>query len=454
MQTQGLSLGMSQQQKMNPLMMQSIKLMEMPIIDLRERIAEEVEKNPALDILEDKSEVSLDRALRKKRHSAGGDAVADKNRQFIEGALSRPETLQEHLLWQLRLLPIEDDEVKEVAELIIQNLNEDGFHLVPIEVFLKDRPLNAVKQALSIVHSLEPQGCGTHDYKESLAVQAGFIQDAPPGLSDAIAYLMLLEKGDMREAGRLLGCSEEQAAQYFEHIKTLSPFPGRQWAAAAEETRYVAPDIQVRREGDELIAVLNEEDIPILGINPFFMKIQTPAKRGRKAQGSEEDAKASDAREASDFARQNIQEARWFIQSINDRNHTLLRVSRAIVTYQRSFFLKGPHHLEPLTQKDIAYELGINESTVSRTARGKYMQTEWGLFELRYFFSTPVAGTGSNQFSRNVVKDMIEEIVSKDKSIIDQAIVEELSRRGVQLARRTVAKYRKELHIDSSINRA
>jgi RNA polymerase sigma-54 factor len=157
-----------------------------------------------------------------------------------------------------------------------------------------------------------------------------------------------------------------------------------------------------------------------------------------------------------DFARENIKEARWFINSINQRNHTLLRVARAIVEFQRPFFMYGPKHLAPLTLRDIAQELGIHEATVSRTANGKYMQTEWGIFEIRHFFTNSIRGTGSggSRFSKGGVKEVIREIIeSEPRNLSDKEITGLLAKQGIILARRTVAKYRNEQNLGSSFNR-
>jgi RNA polymerase sigma-54 factor len=157
-----------------------------------------------------------------------------------------------------------------------------------------------------------------------------------------------------------------------------------------------------------------------------------------------------------DFVRENIKEARWFIQSVNQRNHTLLRVTRAILQFQRPFFVNGPKYLAPLILGDIAKELGVHETTVSRTANGKYMQTEWGIFEIRYFFSNSISGIGSggSQFSKEGVKAVIREIIAaENRRLPDQDIADLLAQRGISLARRTVAKYRKELDMGSSYTR-
>jgi RNA polymerase sigma-54 factor len=452
MQLQRPAIIQEQRLRINTQIIQSIKLMELPIIELRERIEAEIDRNPALEVLEDRTVVSLDAAIKPRKEedeyfeatsdsgfvSRGGEEAADRRRSFLEGALSQPETLQEHLLWQLRLEPAEE-EIRRIGELIIQNLDGDGFHKEPLEALLKNENPALISRALKLVRSLDPQGCAASDYMESLRIQAGLMPGAPQGIAEALGYLELMERGKIAETAKKLRRSEQEIRVILEHIRKLSPFPGRQFASG--NTRYVVPDIQVLKKEGEFVIVLNDEEIPVLGINPFFMKI-SGKKDGNKP--------------VRDFVRENIREARWFIQSINDRNHTLLRVTRAIVEFQRPFFVDGPRHITPLSQRDIAHELGVNESTISRTANGKYVQTEWGIFELKHFFTNSISGPGSSgsSHSKEAVKELLKEIISGEgKNSPDHEIVELLARRGIPLARRTVAKYRKELDLGSSYGR-
>jgi RNA polymerase sigma-54 factor len=450
-QLQRPSFIQEQRLKMNPQLYQSIKMMELPIVDLRERIEEEIERNPALEVLEDHTTVSLDAAYTPRKEEddyfestsdsghirRDGEAAAAEQRKFIEGALSRPETLQEHLLWQLRLQPI-DDEIRRIGELLIQNLDADGFHKEPVELLLKDEDPDQIEKALNLVRSLDPPGTCTADYLESLRVQAELLPNAPEGMGAVLAYLEQLERGKIGEVARGVNRTEDEVREIFARIKELSPFPGRYFASG--DTRYVVPDIQILKREGEFVIILNDEEIPVLGINPFFMKIS--GEKGEKP--------------VRDFARENIREARWFIQSINQRNHTLLRVARAIVAFQRSFFVNGPKYLVPLTLRDIAQELGVHETTVSRAANGKYMQTEWGIFELRHFFTNSISGAGSggSRYSKEGVKEILRELITGEaRNLSDQEIAGLLARRGIPLARRTVAKYRKELDLGSSYTR-
>ena len=468
MQLQRPSFIQEQRLRMNPQFHQSLRLMGLPVMDLRESIEEELERNPALEVLEDHSTVSLDEAVgaQPKEEDAyfesssdsgfvrrGGEEAADEQRRFIEGVLTRPETLQQHLLWQLQLEPM-DDELRAIAEILIQNLDEDGFHKEPPETLYKKGPAFPVTppprldEAMRLIQSLDPVGACTADYRESLRVQIGLMPDAPAGVEQALDHLELLERRKFAEAAKKMNCSGEEARLFFELIKELSPFPGRQFAAA--EVRYFVPDIQVIRDEGEFVIILNEEEIPVLGINPFFMELAHARK------GTEHKAAGANDRPTRDFVRENIREARWFIDSINRRNHTLLRVTRAIVEFQRPFFVNGPKYLAPLTLVDIARELGVHETTISRIANGKYMQTEWGIFEVRFFFSNAISGTGSSgsPYSKEGVKAIIQEIIAAEgRRLSDSDIADLLAQRGISLARRTVAKYRKELDMGSSYTR-
>ena len=456
-----------QQFRMNPQFLQSLKVMELPLMELRERIEEEFDKNPALEILKDKSVVSLDEAIKPRSEkeenyfaessdsgfvSRAGEAAAEKQRSFIEGALSRPETLQEHLLWQLRLQPIQDD-LRRLGELLIQNLDDNGFHKEPLDSLFKNEKISKIEKAVKLIQSLDPVGTCTSGYKESLIVQVTLLPGSVSKMAEAIDYLDLLEREKFGEVAKKLGITKNEVLDIFSKIKELSPFPGHSFASiASADVRYVIPDVQVIKHDGELVIILNNSRIPVLGINPFYEKLSIEKIKKEKVKKE----KGNKEKSAKDFAREKVREARWFIDAINMRNHTLLRTTRAIVEFQRDFFLKGPKHLAPLTLGDIAAEIGVHEATVSRTAHGKYMQTERGIFELRYFFTNSISGQGSggSKFSKGGVKELIRELVTEEaQHITDQEIVELLSAKGINIARRTVAKYRKELDLGSLYKR-
>jgi RNA polymerase sigma-54 factor len=467
-QRTGLSQEQRLSQRMSPQLIQSVKLMELPVADLRDRIAEELEKNPALEVIEDKALLSLDTMYKPRREEddyfeatsdsgyvrgGRGEAASDERRQFIEGVLSRTETLQDYLLWQLRL-QTKDKELRETGERLIQNINNDGFNLEPPETLFSEADgitAAMLERALKFVHMLEPNGCCTSDYKEALSVQAELTLGASSEkIKLLIPCLAELERGKFQAVARRLELNVNELGTLFEKLKSLSPFPGRQWnSGSIVKTRFVIPDIQVLRKNGEFSVILNDEEIPVLGVQPFFME-QTRQNTENGLKGAERD-----------FIRENVKEARWFIQSINRRNHTLLRVTRAILEFQRAFFANGPKYLAPLTLRDIAAELDVHETTVSRAANGKYMQTEWGIFEIRYFFSNSISGAGSSgsRYSQEGVKEMIREMIEAEggrqesRRLSDQDIVFLLAKRGVNLARRTVSKYRNQLDLGSSYRR-
>jgi RNA polymerase sigma-54 factor len=455
-----------QRQKLSPQMIQSIKLMAMPLQELKEQIQEEIEANPALEIVSDASTLSLDSLPEGDSRSESEDSSPfenssdpgfashshsddDSKRMFIEGAIARAETLQEHLLWQLRIQRIDEDE-RAIGEALIQNLDDDGFHKEDPYTLMPKAAKSDVDAVIALVRSFEPAGSCCSDFRESLLVQAELAGDAPKGaLAILRDYMELFEKGKNAEIQKRLKLSDSELQATLAFIKNLSPFPGR--AYSTEEPHYVVPDIQVKLKDGDFVIVLNDEEIPVLGIDPFFDSFAGRASRAEAPEGELKQDKATNA-----YVRDNVKRAKFFIHSIHQRNQTLLKVARAVVEFQRAFFAEGPKKLAPLTLKDVADEVGVHETTVSRIANRKYMQTDWGIFELRYFFTNSISGAGSrgSSFSKGGVKQMIKEIIeAEDSSLSDRDITEVLARKGIKLARRTVAKYRGELDLDSSFGR-
>jgi len=451
MQIQRPSFVQEQRLKMNPQLLLSIKLMELPVAELRERIEQELERNPALELIEDKSTVPLNEteSNRKEEYDyfettsdpGRNEQASEEHRLFIEGVLTRSETLQEHLLWQLQLEPGVDKDLKQTAETLIQNLNDDGFHKEkPESLFPDTHP--KLNEAMELVQKLDPAGCCTSDFRQSLIVQITLSDDAPvemPIIKKILDELELLEREKYNVLAKKTGINEEKTRQICEYIKKFSPFPGHAFASSLNEVRYVVPDIKVIRDENEFTINLNDEAFPVLGINPYFEEFGNSADKA-----------------AREFARENIREARLFINHLSQRSQTLIRVANAVLEFQRSFFINGPKYLSPLTLGDIAKELDVHETTVSRTANGKYMQTEWGIYEIRYFFTNSISGAGSSgsQYSKESVKEIIKEIIKAENRLLsDQDISALLNKKGIALARRTVAKYRKELDMGSSYNR-
>jgi len=338
-----------QRQKLSPQMIQSIKLMAMPLQELKEQIQEEIEANPALELVSDASTLSLEslpegeskeseEAAPFENSSDSGFASRsgsddDSKRMFIEGAIARAETLQEHLLQQLRVQRIDEGE-RAIGEALIQNLDDEGFHKEDPYSFIPKAPRAVLDEVIDLVRSFEPAGTCCADYRESLLVQAELADDAP---ETAIAILRdnmeLLEKGKHGEIQKRLKLSEAELHAALTFIKGLSPFPGR--AYSTEEPRYVLPDLMVKLKDGDFVIVLNDEEIPVLGIDPFFDRLAE-----RHGAPKDSPPRAED-RATSAYVRDNIKQAKFFIRSIHQRNQTLLKVARAVVEFQRAFFAEG-----------------------------------------------------------------------------------------------------------------
>lgn len=464
MQFQKPVLIQKQELRLSPQLLQSIQLLALPLLDLKARIEAELEVNPALELLEDKGpgkaeELPLQSQAEIRREDGdyfenssdpgydydfdrtGGaydDEAGDNKRRFMEGALSRPESLHEHLEWQLRLQPLDQEDFR-IGELLIRNLDENGFHREDPATFLSPEQLARSQTVMELIQTFEPAGTCVADYKESLRCQARQYAIVPAGVLEIIDnHLEALEKGKHREIAKALQIDPAEVQEALHFIQQLTPFPGRLYSS--DSPQYVVPDLQVVRRDDQFVIILNDEEIPVLGINPFFDQLL---------------AKKSDGADVQQFVQSKLRDAKWFINSLKIRNETLIKVARALLEFQREFFLKGPKAIIPLTLKDIAGEIGVHETTVSRLTNGKYMQTEWGLYELKFFFSSAVSGTAGETYSKEGVKQVIKEIVVEEggKILSDQKISDMLEKRGIKLARRTVAKYRKELDIDSSYDR-
>ncbi len=441
---------------MNPQLLQSIQLMALPLQELKFRIQEELERNPALEVVEDKSEESLDSEVDRnteeydyfENSSDPGrpldEEASDRKRKFMEGALSRPESLHDHLMWQLKLQPIAEKQFN-IGEMLIMNLDENGFHMEDPATLVKGEEAAFIPHMKRLIQSFEPIGTCTSGYRESLMAQAEIVGGAPEHTHEVLEnYLYLLERGKIDEIARKLRISAEDVEEILGFIKLLDPLPGRRYST--EKTTYVVPDLQVRIKDGEFVLILNDEEIPVLGVNPFFTDIIN------NNNGS------SGYKKVRRFAQNSLKDAKWFIRSIHQRNQTLLKIAKAIIEFQRDFFVKGPKYLVPLTLRDIADEVDVHETTVSRITTAKYIQTEWGIFELKYFFSNSISGAGSSgsRYSKEGVKQIIKEIIENDsskKQLSDQKISDLLKKQGISIARRTVAKYRNELDIDSSYKR-
>ena len=462
MQSQKIVLNQSQTLKLSPQLFQSIQLMALPLADLQQKIREEVEKNPALEVAREKGEVSLadmesgpeqeravqdydpfenssDPGYQPQLTSYTSHNGEDTKRQFLEGAVSRGVTLQEHLDEQLNLLKGFSQSEYDLAFLLIHNLDENGFHRES-PMILANGNEELLDKVLPRLQFLDPPGCCTANVMESLAVQASQRSDSPPELTsfleDIIPHLRDKKHDILLNES---GLAEEEFQQNMDFIRTLTPYPGRLFSG--DNLSYVLPDIQVKREGEDFVIYLNDSPVPELRVNGYFEEL---------------DSIKNQEKEVRKFVGSHVKNAKWFINSLEQRNRTLLRASKAIVEHQKEFFRQGVKYLAPLTLKEIAADIDVHEATVSRITTNKYVQTEWGIYELKYFFTNSIAGASGSTYSREAVKEIMREIIEDHtgtKRLSDQKISDILSEKGISIARRTAAKYRKELDIDSSYKR-
>lgn len=453
MQLQRPVLVQEQQLKLNPRMLQAIRLLALPSQELAEQIRQELDENPALEIVEDASEVSLDfindridessrssESLYEAEYSDEAFGFSTKQNDpmiIMEQTIATDESLQDHLISQLGLLPLSPEEYR-LAERLIQNIDENGFHILPPQEICPDCDPETLERVLSLLQRLDPPGTCTSDYRESLLVQAKLNQNAPPGVIEILTnHFKELQARNHAAIRKALGLDERSLMKAIEFIRTLDPFPGRQFSK--ERPRYIVPDLAMWLEDGEIRIQLNDGMLPRLGINRLYEELAAKNPKGAR----------NGSIEAEKFAREKVERARFFINTIRRRNETLLKTAQAIAEAQRDFFIEGPRGLKPLMLKEIADKIGVHEATISRVVNGKYVQTDWGTFELRRFFSNAVNQDSGENISKEAAKAQISQIIkelhARGEKISDRIIMEILARQGITIARRTVAKYRSEL---------
>lgn len=455
-QNHKLVLTQKQELKLSPQLYQSIQLMAMPLQELRDRIKEEIEKNPALeqaeknevtqsDIGENKAddhdyfENSSDPGYTLKGNSH--NSSEDTKRKFLEGAVYREESLKEHLLSQFNLIPLSEKEM-ELGRSLISNLDSNGFHQEPPSLFLGKCDESDLESVIAHIQSLDPIGCCCENYAESLVVQSKTKGYCPDDFENFVYNILpKMEKKKSEVVQKESGYDEEEFEDFILFMQTLHPYPGRLYSS--ETPHFVVPDLMIKKEEGKLAIYLNDFQIPELMIDDYFEELEeTPPKD----------------KETKNFVKNHTKNARWFINSILQRNSTLLKTAKAIAKFQKNFFYEGAKALGPLTLKDIAKEIDVHEATVSRITTNKYVQTEWGIYELKYFFTNSISSSSSDgkSFSKVAVKEILRELIENaptEKRLSDQKLSDLLDKKGIKLARRTVAKYRKELQIDSSLER-
>jgi RNA polymerase sigma-54 factor len=372
---------------------------------------------------------------------SGSSEPDDERRQTLENTLTRKTSLEDHLMEQLRESNL-DEGGQRIGATIIYNLNDDGYLETPLEELaaqLETTP-EQVEAVLRRVQRFDPPGVAARDLRECLLAQLrnrGMEESLSARL--VLNHLDLLEKHRFSEIARALAVSPEMVADAARTIASLEPKPARDYSGA--EPSYIVPDVIIQKNGDELFVMLNEPASPRLRVANYYQQVLND--RGAPAATKE-------------YLQERLRSAQWLIKSILQRQQTILKVANSIVKFQRAFFDHGVSHLKPLVLKDVAEDIGMHESTISRATANKYAHTPQGIFELKFFFTSGVrASDGGEDVSAETVKEKIRTLVSGEQTIplSDQAIADILRNDQINIARRTVAKYRQALGILPSSRR-
>lgn len=501
---------LSQQLVMTPQLQQAIKLLQLSRLELQDVVRQELEENPVLDEVmdqeelrepeqmelrekevepeapsndfqevragEDTRETDWDSYIDGYNYSAGEQYYDDEDRPSFENLLTKKSTLFDHLAWQLSLTRFTDREMTLGAE-IIGNIDEEGYLRATLEdvaeacvqgppfrdemlewsgLSADEEPQRLADAArgfsesvlvplgetvLKRIQEFDPVGVAGRDLRECLLIQVASL-----GMNGTIVEALLrdhlkdLEQRRYKQAAKALGVEVNDILAASRIIAELDPKPGRLYSS--DDVQYISADIFVHKVGDEYVVMLNDEGMPNLRINPIY----APEAKGAR----------SVDKKAEEYIGEKMRSAIWLIKSIQQRQRTIFKVAKSLVKFQRDFLDRGIEHLRPLVLRDIAEDIGMHESTISRVTTNKYMQTPQGLFELKYFFNSGIS-TGEGDFiASESVKSKIKELVDAEdpkRPYSDQRLAELLSNHNIVIARRTVTKYREMLRIGSSSER-
>jgi RNA polymerase sigma-54 factor len=482
---QKLSLRLSQKLVMTPSLQQAIKLLQMTRMELDTLLTQELVENPileeateaesaeeeapreeapqeqpatteTLDHAESMENIDLDAYFGDYWEGSGTSSMMEeRDEPPIENSLSREPDLYDHLLWQLHMADVAPRQ-REIAELIIGNLDPDGFLVATPEEIqaMGDQSdqvgegraytLEEVLAALALIRSLDPPGVACANLQESLLLQMD-VKEVPV---DNLARRMLFEAWDLflrrqfPAVAKKLGVELAELEEALELIKTLETKPGRRFST--DRPHYIEPDVFVRRVGDEYVIQLNDDGLPRLRVSRAYRRmLQTMRSEGRQ-------------NEAQAFIKDKIRSAVWLIKSLDQRQRTIYKVAASIVRQQNEFLDKGIENLRPMVLRDVAEDIGMHESTVSRVVSNKYIHTHRGLFPMKFFFHSGIDREYGDNISSLTVKRKIEQLIQSEdpkRPLSDSELMRILNREGIQIARRTVAKYRDELSIPSSTDR-
>lgn len=455
----GLSLEQTQKLIMTPELRQAITILQLSALDLSTYIEEQLMENPLLENLEESADIKeeagplvaeesqaddkwevdwQDYFHNQDDHRVRQERVIMEDKQRFDPFIAAAPTLLEHLLEQLHVQKVTVS--LDVAEYIVGNLNDKGYLTLPLEDIAREMnvPLAKVEEALTVVQNLDPLGVGARNLEECLSLQLPLLPNYPLELPEFLKHLNDLAVGRLQRIAQTLKISLIQVQELADLVRKLDPKPGLRFSGPGE-VRYVVPDVVIEEIEGEFIILVNDITVPRLGINKAY----------RVALSQD---KGTDTRK---FVEHKLNAAAWLIRSIEQRRLTLYKVANAIVKWQTEFLRNGIHHLRPLTLKDIAEEIGVHESTVSRATANKYVQTPRGIFEFKFFFANGLGRGNQNDsgVTTDVIKLVLRDIIASENPkspYSDQKLADLLKARDMEISRRTVAKYRDELGIAST----
>lgn len=459
---------LSQQLLMTPQLQQAIKLLQLSRLELADTLHQEMEQNPLLEeaggedetapqeerdnepqAKEKTEEVSMESTATPMEETNWDDyanyydggfsfsrEAPDPNRASRLDFVAKKPNLQSHLQWQLAHAFLNEEEER-AGQFIIGSLNRHGFLEATIEDVIREVPCSedAARDALATIQGMDPAGVAARDVTESLLLQLQRLE-LTDSLPERIVHdhLHQLETKNYAVIAKACGRSVKNVIAAVDIITRLDPFPGRSYSD--EETNYIVPDVFIHKVDDEYLIVLNDEGLPRLQVSSAYQQLL------------DKDAEVNP--EVKSYIKDKLKDAVWLIKSLQQRQRTIYKVVESILAFQREFFEKGVSHLKPLVLRDVAEDIGMHESTVSRVTTNKYMHTPQGIFELKYFFSSGLASKTGEAVAAESIRDRIRQLVKKEnpeKPLSDNAISQILAKENVKVARRTVAKYREQLGI-------
>ena len=482
-----LQLRLGQQLTMTPQLQQAIKLLQLSTLDLKQEIQDALESNLMLEADEDRVQLGDNDSNAGADSRTASDAPGNDANNETEVQIESPnmpdelpvdtawddlydsmpaaspgssagdptdylaqqsssESLQDYLIWQMQLSHLSATD-QQIAEAIIDSIDEDGYLHTPLEEILgavnnPEVELDEVEAVLHRIQAFDPPGIAARDPRESLLIQARQLSNEYDSRELVIEILDkhfdLLAAGDQAGLKRKLKISDEEFLEALHLIRSLNPHPGTAIPGAAPS--YIEPDVFVSKRSGQWVVELNPDAAPRLRVNPTY------AGMIRRADNSSDNV----------TMKNHLQEARWFIKSLQSRNETLLKVARAIVDYQQNFFEYGEEAMKPLVLRDIAETVEMHESTISRVTTQKYMHTPRGTLEFKYFFSSHVSTSGGGEASATAIRALIRKLIAAEKPnkpLSDNKIATILAEQGIKVARRTVAKYRESMNIPPSNER-